>query len=305
MPNNGARNDIEYIMLEEDMKYLEDKYIDLIKERGIMILPHMDEDRLNRITSLLREFHDVRAFPVLEGKDKRLVLRYFNRDPDINLEELSNVAFAAYKDKDYGKAINDYKTILENSLYTRAHTYDMIGKCYLKIDDIPKAIDYLTVATYTSSKENSKKKIDHSKLISELTNRKVNLVAREQSVFDSKDYFYHKEFAHSESYNYGINNIDAIKDYAAINNVSIEEAGRILGLSTEQRDLLKLICARDLYKQGMIEEGNKFLNVVDGTKNKSPLVRYFLNEVREKKRFYQYRGDKPKTLVKLNPGKRR
>ena len=240
------------------------------------------------------------------GKDdvNLLVLIYYNRDDDINLEELSNEAFEAYKNKDYAKAINDYKTILANSLYTRAHTYDMIGKCYLKLGDDAKAIDYLTIATYTSSKENTRKKIDHSKLISELLNREVNLVANKENVFNSKDYFYHKEFVHNESYNYGINNIDAIKDYAAINNISIEEAGKKAGLSNEQRDVLKLIIARDLYKQGMIEEGNKFLNTVDGTKNKSPLVRYFLNEVREKKKFYQFRGDKPKTLVKLNPGKR-
>lgn len=302
--HKGNLSDLDYIMLEEDMKYLEDKYRTLIKDKGVLLLDHMDEDRLIRVLSLLKEFHDVKGFTVLDGKDKRLVLRYYNRDEDVNTDALSDEAFGLYKEKDYPGAIEKYKTVLENSLYTRAHIYDMIGKCYLKIGDDSKAIDYLTIATYTSSKENTRKKIDHSKLISELLNRKVNLTANKQDVFNNKDYFYHKEFAHNESYNYGINNIDAIKDYAAINGISIEEAGSILGLSTEQRDLLKLVIARDLYKQGMLEEGNRFLNAVDGTKNKTPLVRYFMNEVREKKKFYQYRGDKPKTLVKLNPGKR-
>ena len=304
MNKNDIKDELEYRELENDMKLLEREHFKLVNDRGIILLDHMDDDRLKRVRSLLKEFPDLRGYTVLEGDEKRLVLKYLSNYLVEDVNAHNEYAYEAYKAKDYDTAIEEYKTVLCGTLYSKAYVYDMIGRCYLAKGERDNAIPYLIVATYNSSKENGKRRIDHSKLIVEYLNRKFNMKASNEGVFSDKSIMKHKELMYNEEYDFGIKNIDVIRDYAAINDMSIEEVGAKLGLPNETRDLIKLICARDLYKQGMIEEGNKFLNEVDGTKNKTPLVYTFLKQVRERKRFYQYRGEKPKTLIYLRPGKR-
>ena len=313
MAYKGFREDIEERKLQEDVKYLESEYRRLLSERGVILLKHMDEPRQRRILDMVSDYPDVRAYTILDGQEKQIVLKYSNRDTSINLFELNKDAYQAYLAKDYDKAIYEYKTILECSPYSKATIYELIGMCYYKKNDIPNAITYLTIATYNSSKENGKRKIDHSKLISELLNKKVSLSHNHENIFSTKEYSMHKNFVNNETYNYNIPDVEGIFSYARDNHMDIEQVGEKLDLTLEERDLLKLICAREYFKDGDFKEGNKFLNAVDATKHKSPLVKYVLNETREKKRFYQYRQTKKetkdnkeiKTLVLLKPGKRR
>ncbi len=305
MVNNEVKKELEYRELEEDMSLLEEKYSRLVRERGIVLLDHMSDERLKRVMALLRDFPDVRGYTVLEGEEKRLVLKYMGNHLVEDVNAHNEAGYQAFKAKDYDRAIEEYKTVLSGTTFSKAFVYDMIGRSYLAKKQPDKAIDYLVVATYNSSKENGKRKIDHSRFISDYYNRKFSVgTPRVNNYNKDKNLFYHREFSKDEEYDFGIKDLAAMRDYAAINNMSIEEVGVKLGLSCEERDLVKLICARDLYKQGMIDEGNVFLNAVDGTKKKTPLVMAFMNEVREKKNFYQYRGEKPRTLTYLKPGKR-
>ena len=109
--------------------------------------------------------------------------------------------------------------------------------CYYKKNDIPNAITYLTIATYNSSKENGKRKIDHSKLISELLNRKVSLSHNHENIFSNKEYSMHKKFVGNETYNYNIPDVEGIFSYARENHMDIEQVGEKLDLTTpEGRD---------------------------------------------------------------------
>lgn len=112
-------------------------------------------------------------------------------------------------------------------------------------------------------------------------------------------------FYGSESRDYGIHVYESIVAYATENKVDLETAGTVFGLTDAQKDLVKLMQARDLYKNGLIKQGNVLLNGVENTPDKSEQVKTVLNEVRNKKEFYQYREvEKPKVLAFLKPGKR-
>lgn len=112
-------------------------------------------------------------------------------------------------------------------------------------------------------------------------------------------------FYGSESRGYGIHVYESIVAYATENKVDLETAGTVFGLTDAQKDLVKLMQARDLYKNGLIKQGNILLNGVENTPDKSEQVKTVLNEVRNKKEFYQYREvEKPKVLAFLKPGKR-
>ena len=112
-------------------------------------------------------------------------------------------------------------------------------------------------------------------------------------------------FYRSESRDYGIRVYDSVVAYAVENKVDLETAGTVFGLTDSQKDLVKLMQARDLYKNGLIKNGDILLNGVEKTPDKSEQVQTVLNEIRNKKEFYQYREvEKPKVLAFVKPGKR-
>jgi hypothetical protein len=113
-------------------------------------------------------------------------------------------------------------------------------------------------------------------------------------------------FYKSESKNYGVIGYEEVVQYAIECNITLEEAGNIYGLTDEQKDFVKLMQARDLYKNGLIKEGNIHLNKVEETPNKSKEVNMALDDIRKRKTFYQYREvEKPKILAFVKPGRRK
>ena len=112
-------------------------------------------------------------------------------------------------------------------------------------------------------------------------------------------------FYRSESRNYGVNKYNSVVNYAVDHSLDLETAGDVFGLTDEQKDFVKLMQARDLYKNGLIKQGNVLLNRVTETPDKSEEVMIALEEIRNKKEFYQYRElDKPKVLAFVKPGRR-
>ncbi len=118
---------------------------------------------------------------------------------------------------------------------------------------------------------------------------------------------YHDEVFYSkENDNYGLRNYQELISYAIRLNIDLETACEEFGLTREETDLVKLMYARDLYKNGMIKFGNVYFNNVKSLPNKSPVVVEFMQEIQRKKKFYQYRPvEKPKILglAKVNAKK--
>ncbi len=112
-------------------------------------------------------------------------------------------------------------------------------------------------------------------------------------------------FYKSEARNYGVGSYEKVVSYAAEHNIDLEEAGDVFGLSNDEKDYVKLMMARDLYKNGMIDQGNILLNRVAETPGKSEDVNFAMNEIRSKKVFYQHREmEKPKIKALVKPGRR-
>lgn len=112
-------------------------------------------------------------------------------------------------------------------------------------------------------------------------------------------------FYKSEARNYGVSSYEKIVSYAAEHDIDLEKAGDVFGLSNDEKDYVKLMMARDLYKNGMIDQGNILLNRVAETPGKSEDVNFAMNEIRSKKVFYQHREiEKPKIKALVKPGRR-
>ena len=112
-------------------------------------------------------------------------------------------------------------------------------------------------------------------------------------------------FYASERDTYGLDSFEDIIGYALQNKIDLVRACKDFGFDDEKIDLLRLIYARELYKDGMIKEGDVVLSSVDGSPKKTPLVKDVLNTVRSRKQFYQHRPvAKPQIKMLVRPGRR-
>ena len=73
--------------------------------------------------------------------------------------------------------------------------------------------------------------------------------------------------------------------------ISLKVAQVQYNLTEEEIHLIKLIYARDYYIEGMMTLGDDLLKDVDKKKNKSKIVKEFLNEIRRDRLFYKNRQE--------------
>ena len=85
-----------------------------------------------------------------------------------------------------------------------------------------------------------------------------------------------------------IRDIEDIAYYISSENISIEYAIRTLGILPEQALLIKLIYARDYYIESNYEQGDKLLQEVEYSLNKTPKVISLLEEIKLNRDNFKY-----------------
>ena len=296
---NKHRDDKDYELLRDIYEYLK-------IERGVVLLKPMDESQRDRLIAKSREFPMLKGAGILEDEDRRLYFRIYHRNTGFKSSmEHQKQGDAYFYKENYDSAIECYKNIIECYDYVNAHVFEMLGLSYFKKGEEERAADYLIISSYISSLEESITPRDYSPLINSILNNQTYTSYIKRNYIDKDDVFNGRELIMKDNETYGIVNIKQIREFAAKNGITMEEAGNHFGLNNEQKDLLKLIVAREYYRDGNFKQGDMFLNNVEETKAKSNKVREVLKEVRNRKRFYQYRDEeKEKVLTYTKPGKR-
>ena len=145
------------------------------------------------------------------------------------------------------------------------------------------------VSTYVSSLEDKPR--DYSKFINEQLGINYRKSYLRKNRIEPGDIFYGKEFRMNERDNYGIKGVDKIKEYAAKHHMTMEEAFTGFNLTNEEKDMVKLIMAREYYEEGNFKDGNMYLNSVAETPGKTERVMKAMEDIRSKREFYQYRDE--------------
>lgn len=164
---------------------------------------------------------------------------------------------------------------------------------------IPLAIDYLTIATDLSKKENVD--FDFSDLIARLKGDIPEEDRKPRFRMTQKDFDYSDVCDY-----YGIDNFSKINSFIIESGLDVETACEQLGLSLEEVDIIKLIYAREFYTQGSYDKGDIFLKSVEKSKNKTKKTKKVFEEVRKNKRFFQNRKSNSNTelVLTLSPTKK-
>ena len=292
------KNNEDIIREQSDIKFIEKKHNELIKNKGIIILNSMSKERTNFILNEADKYLDMSVFTIVDGGKTRIVLKYNELDyEDFDVTSLITEAIADYKSGRYKDNLDKQIKILETNVDQRSSNYAMIGLSYMKLYDIDKAIEYLTVANYLAKQEKS-------------TREYGDLILRLKGEIDKKDIkpfvrMQQKDFRNDNVKFYGIKNFEELNTYICESGLDVESACRSLNMSEEDIDVVKLIYAREYYTLGNKEKGELFLKSYEKSKAKTNKTKSIYKYLQQNKKFYKNRFDgEPRQIsLKLVPKK--
>lgn len=248
-----------------------------LEEDSLIILDESDSSKID-IETFNKEYNfKAHAFRIDHNCKVVKITRYVNPK---DAREYTRLGDEAFKNGNWEEAIKAYQELLPiRNTFTRV--YANIGLAYMNLNNIPEAIKYLTIATGLS-KLNPCLKFDYSKLINELKVRLATNIKKEQ--------------------NYGIDNIN-LNDYYGVAKIkdvvfliefsclTLDEACNGLMISTNERNMIGLLLARDCYARRDYELGDSYIKQVEENPYKSKQVIVFLESLKENKLLYQDKVD--------------
>ena len=292
--------------VDSEQKLVTEKHKELVNNGGIILLKAIDDDRLNRILSLVSNYEDIIAFVIGEGKNRQIVLRYkLGGSEKLDIKQLTELGHELYLKQKYNECNQLYLKLLRELIdEPKSYVYFRLGLINMKLKNKQLAIDYFTVASFVAKKELASNKLSSNEIdkISKMALGSLELLLKLKGEIPSYDK--PKVKMKEEDFNYydvsqfyGIDNFDEINTFIMSSGLDVESACIQLGMSSEQIDIVKLIYAREFYLGGLFQHGDIFLNSVEKSKNKTKYVIKLLNDIRKNRRFYQNReGREPKKL---------
>ena len=272
---------------------IKQKYNQLVKEQGIVLLKNMSDEQIKEVISIIKKYSDLDYLVITTAdQKKRVMLRYkTSYNKSLNIQELIKQGQDAYAERKYEKSIELFIETMRSKQYISAIIYGMIGLSYFKLGKNEKALDYLEVANFLAKGENNN--LDYTEILLKLKGQfklsnvkpKIDMDIQEFGNEDVLD-------------NYGITNFDEINNYILSNKTSIDIACRYFNMSEEQVSLVKLIYARDYYLQGDLKQGNLFLENVQKSKNKTLRIKSIINFLLTNRRFLKNRQLKRTEKIK-------
>lgn len=266
------------LIKDKDSEFIEKSHKLLVKNRGIIVLEPMDNERRKLIHDMVGKYSDMVSFSIGAEPNKQIVLRYKKDTKEyIDIRKLVSKGKEYYKNGCYEECIRTYLDVLQYRV-PKATSYARIGMAYLKLDNKDMAIMYLKVAMQVGIKEG--RELDFTQIIAVLEG---NICKK-----DRKPYFKMNEesFRNDLQESYGMENLDKIISYIFENNIDVETACCELGVPSEQIAIVRLICVKKYYSMGNYGMGDIFVRIVERSKNKTPFILNLLDEVRRNKKFY-------------------
>ena len=279
--------------LEEQKKYLE-------STGGVSKISNLSLQEVNNLELIIFDYPELEYFLLENEENYDVFLRRKYLSSKIDIGSTINAAKNAYRNMNYKSSLSKLLLILKKAACPKSEVYVLTGLSYINLGEEEKGIDYLRLANYIEGKK------DYNN---------VDLNEVRERVEESM-----KEFKKSSSYNqYNVDmdrqvhidrlslpNLDRIIKAIEVNFYDLETAGKEFNLTDEQIDFIKLIYAREFYKQGEIEKGDYYLKSVEESSGKTSDVTRLCLEARTNKRFFQYRDNNvPKYLSLVKTSKRK
>ncbi len=272
-----------------DEEYIKQKYLELLKSnQEILFLEPMSNKRITNICDIVKQnYSDINAFTIKYKENKYLVLRHkIHYEEYFNVSEYIKKGHQAYSIENYDDCIDYFQKVITFGI-PKANVYAKLGLSYYKKKLFKEAAEYLMIANYINSKEN--KSYDFTNLI-EISLKKANEQYKPYIQMEASD------FTEKKQNYYNLENVEEVAKIIS-NGQSIQKTLNDFQLDSEQQNLMLLIFAQNCYTQENYEIGDKFLNIVEKNKNKTPLVKSVITELKKNRLFYANRKEESKPLI--------
>lgn len=269
------------INLDNDENLVKTKVSVFETGEDIVVLKAMDSARRKNIHNIVASIPSVKSFSIGSGSTRRIVLTnspYI--EGKVNKRALSIEGDRAYREQDYEKCIECYRTLLY-LVKPSANVYAKLGLAYMKKNELKRAIDYLTISTELSKEVDGT--FDFTELIAKLSGKGIA-----QEDVKPKFNMNEEEFLNEENY-YGVEHIEEISRMVFADNIPLEEACRTFNYDENQMNVIRLIYAEEYYSAGDYKSGDALVKVVTNAKDKSKRLKKILEQVIARKKFYKNR----------------
>ena len=286
--SQGVEKDTE----SDDIKeFIDEMHSRLMIDRGIILLDPMTREQRKQIHILVREYNDMTSFSVGEDSNRRVVLRKKSGFlPEYNLKEEENLARDLYVSGRYDQCIEKNLDILGHLKMPNSYIFAKLGMAYLKNGNLEQAITYLEVADALNKENNLS--YDYSSLIKAIKDKNNG----EKDVgldMNKEDFSSGEDENENELFN-------MVNDLVSLTGLDVESAGFQLGLNLGQINTVKLLYAKEFFRQGMSEKGEQFLKSFTISHNKTQENKELFDEIVKNKKLYPKQGIKSKDSKKLS-----
>lgn len=122
----------------------------VIITKDIEVLDVNDENQKQMILEIVKSYDNVKALVVGSIDESRIILKYVDRDSDLDRRECSKNASKAYKNYNYDLALLNYKRLLSSTNEPILDNYFKIAKCYHELGNIENSDKYLEASYWMS-----------------------------------------------------------------------------------------------------------------------------------------------------------
>lgn len=245
----------------------------------VKVLKKISQKRRKILIRIADDIEGLTATSIGIKEPKNLLLRRtFTKLKSENEKQIKEDALKLYNNKEYDKALLVYMRLLTSMEYASSKICEMIGLCYLHLNERQDALKYLNL-----SRQLQKKFLANRNGIDKI----IELLEKVESKENDEKLELALTKYDSEVVNFSLEKIEELAVHMIENNITIEEGITKFELVPIQIQIIKLIFAKYHYIEGMSLTADKLLQEVEGSKPKPEPVVAMLNEVRNNKKIYE------------------
>ena len=266
----------------KDIKRIDKQVQEIYDGKLLIILEKVDYKKNDLVVDYLKSFKEITAFIIGNGDKSKVVIKSkpYLKEKYVIMDLVNEAKNALYKDRDYKKAEEIYRLLLQIG-NPRDITYGEYGLTLLKLHRRREAIPYLKIATELSREHG--RSIDYSDLILNIDGTIKKSEAK--PVVRMKE----EDFQESKTFDLKLDYLDDLVNLVLEDELELEDAMTKLGLDEENKNYIRLICARDCYYQERYKDGDKYLLDVQKSHAKNNDIKRILKQIYQSRKYYKNR----------------
>ena len=280
-----VKRENKLVLETKDIKRIEKQVQEIYDGKPMVILNKIDPSKNDLVLQELNKYREIAYFKIGEGDRSRVVVRARPHLKErINIREcVEEAKKALHQDRNYKRAEELYRLLLQIGT-PRDVTYGEYGLTLLRLHKKNDAIPYLKVATELSKEQGHS--LDYSDLIMSLEG------TIDKSEEKPKVRMREEDFRDNRTFNLELDYLDDLVALVEAGELDLEGSMTSLGLDEENKNIIRLICARDCYYQEKYKDGDKYIQKVESSSEKTNNVKRILRVVKETKKYYKNRFNK-------------